>query len=222
MNVVLALSSDGQRAGFTSVILSLLAILLVTPTFGQAEESPSPYAIIDPPIRSYNEEHIEIIEWFWYASPESYQSFSTLTDWEKQLPNDVEIRRMPAVLKDDWAILADVYLAIEKIGLAESLHERVYQAVIREGLNWLDERYLFDWIDRQGADVAAFARAFRSEEVYRNRLYSEQLARSIQIKEVPAFLVQGRYLITSDLAGGIEHFPDALNRVIAEIRQNKR
>jgi len=165
---------------------------------------------------------IEVIEWFWYASPDSYQTSSMLAEWAKQLPDDIVLRRVPAVLKDDWAILANVYLAFEQLDLAEEMHARVYHAVVKQGLNWSDERYLFDWVDRQGVDVAAFATAFRSDAVYEQRLRAIRLSESIGLQNVPVFLVQGRYLISAELADGIEHLPEILNQVIAEARQGLR
>jgi len=200
------------------LVFSLLIALSLAFTSGHAGETHPPYTLVDPPIQVNDGKSIEVIEWFWYASLDSYQTSSMLAEWAKQLPDDIVLRRVPAILKDDWAILANVYLAFEQLDLAEEMHARVYHAVVKQGLNWSDERYLFDWVDRQGVDVATFVAAFRSDTVYEQRLRAIRLSESIGLQNVPAFLVQGRYLISAELADGIEHIPEILNQIIGEAR----
>ncbi|MDX8410832.1 MAG: thiol:disulfide interchange protein DsbA/DsbL [Mariprofundaceae bacterium] len=184
-----------------------------------AGEIVHPYKLIDPPIQVHESGYIEVVEWFWYASPDGYILSSALAEWAKPLPDDVLLHRMPAVLKDDWAILADVYFAFEQMGIDEKMHARTYHAVVKQGLNWSDERFLFDWVDREGVDVAAFASTFRSASVYKKRLQATHLGKDIGLKSVPAFLVQGKYMITPELAGGIEYIPRTLEKIIAQARQ---
>lgn len=187
-----------------------------------AADGGDPYQRIDTPVDTRSPGKIEVVEWFWYASPNCRDLTPVIEQWVNTQPEDVAFRRLPAVVRDEWAVLANMFFAFQELGVTETMHARLYDAVVSHGLNWVDERYLFDWVDRQGLDVQSFAAVFRSDQVYRRRLAATQLGRELHVDVVPAYLVQGMYLVTPQLAGGVDGITAALDKAIAAVRNEKR
>ncbi|MDP2265024.1 MAG: thiol:disulfide interchange protein DsbA/DsbL, partial [Thiobacillus sp.] len=69
---------------------------------------------------------VEVLEFFWYRCPHCFQLEPAINTWLKTLPNDAQVRRVPAVFRDDWAAAAKTYYTLEQMGLLDRLHSKVF------------------------------------------------------------------------------------------------
>jgi thiol:disulfide interchange protein DsbA len=162
-----------------------------------------PFLEINPPLAtSAAPGKIEVVEFFWYECPHCYTLEPHLEPWLKQLPKDVEFRRVPAMFNQQWAVSGRVFYTLEAIGELERLHRPLFDAIHKGGLKITNMKQLQDWLERQKVDVAKFNAAFKSFAVESRLKRALELTMASKIDSVPQMMVNGRYLVSADSAKG--------------------
>jgi thiol:disulfide interchange protein DsbA len=207
------------------LVLLALAAALLAPA-GARAQNPE-FLPIRPPQPPDSGKKIEVIEFFWYACPHCNSLQPPLLEWLQRKPEDVEFRRVPAVLDDSWIHLARVFYALEAMGLVEKLHHRVFSAIHEERVRLQDPRVLFDWIAGQGVDRRKFEETYRSFGVQSRVRRAIELTRAYQVAGTPAIAVDGKYLtapsltLTPDKNVDYQRYFQVLDRVIAIARKER-
>jgi thiol:disulfide interchange protein DsbA len=159
------------------------------------------YVELKPPLAVDSPSKIEVMEFFWYRCPHCYALEPDLEAWVKRLPRDVEFKRVPGILNDDWAVDARVFYALEAMGEVERLHRSLFNAIHNpdSGATRLRgdvyAKWVAGWLAKQKVDMAKYDAALHSFSVESKLRRAAQLARSYRLDGVPTLTVQGRYLI---------------------------
>ena len=142
---------------------------------------------------------VEVIEFFWYRCPHCYALEPDLESWVKRLPRDVQFRRIPGILNEDWAVDARIFFALEAMGEVERLHRSLFDAIHRQGGVRLRgdafAKWVADWLAKQKVDMAKYDAAFHSFSVESKLRRAGQMASAYRLEGVPTLAVQGRYLV---------------------------
>ncbi len=165
---------------------------------------------------------IEVAEFFWYRCPHCFELEPALNSWIKTLPGDVAIRRIPAVLNNDWAVQARVWYALREMGVADKYHDAFFNAIHLDGLDATSEINIFDWAGRVGMNRTAFANAYNSFAVQTRVMQAAQLTRDAQITGVPSFVVDGRFVTSVSMTGSEKALFATLNALIDKVRKEHR
>lgn len=165
---------------------------------------------------------VEVLEFFWYRCPHCFHLEPGLTTWLKTLPQDAQIRRVPAVFRDDWMPGAKLYYTLEQMNLLGKLHEKVFNAYHVENLNLNDPAVLGGWIAKQGVDRKQFDGIYRSFSVQSKATQGARLATAYGITGVPAFIVDGKYSTSVAMTGGEARLFEVLDQLIAKARAERR
>jgi thiol:disulfide interchange protein DsbA len=165
---------------------------------------------------------VEVLEFFWYRCPHCFHLEPGLTTWVKTLPQDAQIRRVPAVFRDDWMPGAKLYYTLEQMNLLGKLHEKVFNAYHVENLNLNDPAVLGGWIAKQGVDRKKFDGIYRSFSVQSKATQGARLATAYGITGVPAFIVDGKYSTSVAMTGGEARLFEVLDQLIAKARAERR
>ena len=182
-------------------LLSVLAGLFLT-FAAHAQGSPAEgidYIELKPPQSVESSGKIEVLEFFWYRCPHCYALEPDLESWAKRLPRDVQFKRMPGILNDDWAIDARIFYTLEALGEVERVHRPLFDAIHQQGGVRLRgdafAKWAADWLAKQSVDMAKYDAAFRSFTVESKLRRAVQMSRSYRLDGVPTLAVQGRYLV---------------------------
>lgn len=157
---------------------------------------------------------VEVLEFFWYRCPHCYQLEPGLDKWVKTLPKDVQIRRVPAVFRDDWMPAAKLYYTLEQMGLLGRLHSKVFAAYHEQNINLNDPALLGNWIAQQGVDRKKFEAIYNSFSVQAKVMQGAKLATTYAITGVPAFIVDGRYSTSMSMTGSEPRLFEVLDQLI--------
>ena len=179
------------RSLFAAAALAAAA-LMSAPALAQAQ---APYVEISPPMPTDAGGKIEVVEFFWYGCPACYSLEPRLEAWVKQLPKDVEFKRIPGIFNQQVAIAARVYYVLEAMGEVERLHRPLFDAIHKQGLKITDDRQLNDWLKRQNVDVAKFSAVSKSFSVESRLKRALELQSAAKIDGVPSVIVNGRYSV---------------------------
>jgi len=164
---------------------------------------------------------IEVLEFFWYRCPHCFQLEPALNTWLKKLPKDAQIRRVPAVFRDDWMPGAKLYYTLEQMGQLGSLHDKVFDAYHVENINLNDPAVLGGWIAKQGVDRKKFEGINNSFSIQSKATQGARLATAYGITGVPAFIIDGKYATSVSMAGSEARLFEVLDQLIVKARAER-
>lgn len=164
---------------------------------------------------------IEVLEFFWYRCPHCFQLEPSLEKWLKKLPKDAQARRVPAVFRDDWLPGAKLYYALEQMNLVTRLHRKVFDAYHLQNINLDDPTVLGNWIAKQGVDRSKFRVAYNFGAPPKAQA-GQKLAAAYDIRGVPTFIVDGKYLTSVSMTGSEARLYEVLDQLIVKARAERR
>jgi thiol:disulfide interchange protein DsbA len=167
-------------------------------------------------------ERIEVIYFFYYGCQWCYQFESYVSDWLKSKPTDVSFRRVPALRNTKWATLTRAFYTYEALSLLPQLHAKTFRAFHQEDLNLQSEGTLFDWVAEQGVARERFQEVFQSDAVTGRIMHSRELTYAFEIDSTPSVAVDGRYLTSSGMTGGVAQLMEVTEQLVQMVRDERR
>ena len=165
---------------------------------------------------------IEVIDFFWYGCPYCFQLLPMLTAWEKSKPADVVMRRIPAILRQEWVPDAHLYYTLEILGEADRLHTKVFEAMHRDRLQATDMVSWTRWAVANGIDRAKWEEVYNSQGVRDRVIRAVEIGRDYDVRGTPALVVDGRYQTGSGQAGSLNNMIPTLDGLINLARERRK
>ncbi len=162
---------------------------------------------------------INVTEVFWYGCPHCFRFEPYVNRFKNSLPGDVEFEQQPSVLNPRWTEHARAYYAMQMMGIQESLHEELFNALHLERKRLFDLEALAEFVADQGHDAAKFKEHYYSfpvETLLRKNMNKEK---KYGHRGVPAVVVNGKYLVSASKAGSNERMIQIINYLIEQERQ---
>ena len=157
------------------------------------------YNEIKPPQATDSPGKVEVIEFFWYRCPHCYSIEPEVEQWRKRLPGDVQFKRVPGILGEDWATDARIFFTLEVLGELDRLHRPFFDAIHQQGGVRLRgeafAKWAADWFAKQKVDMAKYDSALRSFTVESRLRRAAQMSRDYRLDGVPKLVVHGRYAV---------------------------
>lgn len=153
---------------------------------------------------------IEVLEFFFYGCGHCYHLHSSLVEWKKKIPKDVELTYVPAIFRESMKPMAQTFYALESMGKLGQLHDPLYRAWNVDGVKLFDLEQIADFVATKGVDHTKFKAAYKSFSMDGKVTRAEQMTRSYTISGTPTLIVAGKYVIT-----GLQ--PDETIRVLNEV-----
>jgi thiol:disulfide interchange protein DsbA len=176
---------------------------------------------IEPPHAVAATGRVEVIEFFYYGCPVCYETEPFLSRWLGSAPDYVAIRRVPALSSETWEPFAKLYYTLETLGQVERLHWPVYDNFHFDDMKLNDEKVMVDWAARNGIEREKFVQTYESRAVADKLAQARELLTSYDVRAVPTFIVDGRFLTSARLAGGTERVVQVLDRLVRLAREER-
>jgi thiol:disulfide interchange protein DsbA len=202
------------------LLARLTGIALLAAAFGLAHAEPvagREYQVLEPARPTQSGPAIEVIEFFYYGCPVCYEAQPHIARWLLAAGPSVSLKRVPAV-SDAWVTFARTYYALEATGLLARLHWPVYDNHHFDGKRLNDDKNLLDWLSSNGVDAARFKLAFESHEVTTRVDEARKMLATYNVQGVPTMVVDGRYVTSARMAGGVKEMMDVLDFLVARAR----
>jgi protein dithiol oxidoreductase (disulfide-forming) len=196
---------------------SLLSILLLC--FSITVHAEDPYKLIIPVQPTQSDSKIEVLEVFWYGCPHCYDFEPHIDNWLKDLPEDVEFRRMPGIFNKSWIAHAKAYFTAEKLGILDKIHSPLFTALHKERKRIYTEDELKDFFISKGVDGDEFSKIFNSSEIETKFKQAFVMGQRYKITGVPAVIVNGKYMTSASLTGSYENLLKTINELIVKERK---
>ncbi len=179
------------------------------------------YQRIEPPHAVAADSRVEVIEFFYYGCPVCYQTEPHFARWIAGAPDYVAVRRVPALSSEAWEPLAKLYYTLEALGQVERLHWPVYDTLHFEDVKLSDSKIMLDWASRNGMDREKFAQTYASDAVTAKIAQAREMLKSYDVRAVPTFIVDGKFLTSARLAGGTQQVVEVLDRLVRLAREER-
>ncbi len=176
---------------------------------------------VEPPRSATADGRIEVIEFFYYGCPVCYETQPFLSRWLVAAPEYVVIRRVPALSAEAWEPFAKLFYTLETLGQVGRLHWPVYDNFHFEDLKLNDEKIMVDWAARNGIERRKFLDAYGSPEVASKVTQARALLKAYDVRAVPTFIVDGKFLTSARLAGGTQQVIQVVDQLVRLAREER-
>jgi thiol:disulfide interchange protein DsbA len=172
---------------------------------------------------------VEVLEFFQYSCGHCYDLEPNLSAWKKRAPKDVAFRYVPTVWDESRKPQARLFYTLEALGLLDSLHDKVYEAIHERQLKLYSDRAALDrWVAAQpGLDAKKFAETYDSFGVNNKVERAAQLTRNYRITGTPTVIVNGKYATgpaNAVVGNSVDYarFAKILDELIARERKERK
>lgn len=182
-------------------LLLLCFFSLTTAAESFRYEEGSHYVKLEVPVRTSNEDVIDVTEYFSYGCPHCFRLEPLISQWKEGLPKDVEFNRTPAVWKvGGYELYARAYYTSVALSLVEQIHLPLFNAIHVERRRLLDLNSMAAFVSEQGIDSDVFIKNFNDsfgvKAMYQQAIARQRLYRS---GGVPALIINGKYRIEASM-----------------------
>ncbi len=186
---------------FLALALVVLAPLAAIAQEEQTWEEGTHYDLITPAIRTTDPRKVEVVEFFWYGCGHCYTFEPLISRWKETLGEDVTFVGSPAVWNKPMELHAAMYYAAKALGVLDSLHTVMFQAMNVDGKRLASEGEIRSLFTANGVSVEDFDKAIGSFGVSSQVRQANSRARAAKITGTPEMMVNGKYRISTRKAG---------------------
>ena len=180
------------------------------------------YEVLQPPQLTETGDRIEVVDVFWYGCPHCYTFLPMMEAYDLVKPEYVEIRRLPAIFRENWMAHARAFYTAELLGVVDSTHRPLFEE-IHEQRNPTDHKEaLAAFFERQGVDRGTFEQtwdSFAVESLVRKSILMQQ---RYGITGTPSVVVNGKYRVTGRLAGGYDNVIPVVMALVEKEREARQ
>lgn len=199
---------------------SLCLVVLAT-ACAQVEAPKAPgYVILEPAQAQTPADRIVVIEFFWFRCPHCNALYADLKEWAKRQPPDVAMRYHHVVFRDTMMADARLFYTLQAMGESNDRIGEVFEANFLDALDLSNEAVLFDWVAKQGIDRQRFVETYRSSAVEQQVALARQRSIDYQLRGVPAFVVDGRYLTSPNISGDVPVL-ERVQQLVDKVRRER-
>jgi protein dithiol oxidoreductase (disulfide-forming) len=184
-----------------------------------SEAQPAPvagrdYQRLDPPRPVSTGERIEVIEFFYYGCPVCYEAQPHIARWLLRAGPGVALVRVPAVFTESSESFARTFYTLGALNHLARLHWPVYDNHHFDGRQLNEEKNILAWVGTNGVDATRFAEVWKSDDVKAQIDAAKKALDTYDVKGVPSFVIDGRYVTSARMAGGVREVMQVVEHLV--------
>jgi thiol:disulfide interchange protein DsbA len=184
------------------LLFGLLFLPLIACAAGSEEyQDGVHYITLSEPVPTQTGDKVEVAEVFWYGCGHCYTFEPLVNQWEKSLPEGVELVKSPAMWNAPMKVHAQMFYAAEALGVFKRVHQNLFNAMHVERKRMLEADEIYPYFEDVGVSREDFDKTFKSFKVNSDVRRAEARARGYKITGTPEMVVNGKYRISSRMTG---------------------
>ena len=210
-----------------TTVRRMAALLLLMPTlvftqFACAEnadveakyQAGTHYEVLSNPARTLDPNKIEVMEVFWYGCSHCYAIEPLLAKWKETIADDVIFAKTPAVWRDFMRLHANVYYTAEAFNLPREFPNEIF-ALLAASPKLADQDRFAEVFAKYGVSKEDFSKKVNAFGIMSKVSQGEKRARkNYLIQGTPEIIVNGKYRISSRMAGSQAAMFDVVNYLV--------
>ena len=179
------------------------------------------YEVLPNPARTLDPNKIEVMEVFWYGCSHCYAIEPLLAKWKETIADDVIFAKTPAVWRDFMRLHANVYYTAEAFNLPREFHNEIF-ALLAASPKLADEDRFAEVFAKYGVNKEDFSKKVNAFGIMSKVSQGEKRTRkNYLIQGTPEMVVNGKYRISSRMAGSQAGMLDVVNYLVELERTSK-
>ena len=175
---------------------------------------------------------VEVTEVFSYACPACNVFLPTMHKLTKELPPNAVVTYLPAAFNaaEDWPMFRLAYCTAQALGVADQTHDAMFDAVwntnelavidpsthaIKSRVPTIEDAARF-YNKRAGVPVDKFLSTSKSFAVDLKVRTAEDMVVAYAIDRTPTIIVNGKYRLQTESAGGYDQLVDLVKYLVAK------
>ncbi len=160
---------------------------------------------------------ILVQELFWYGCPHCFHLEPAIDQWRKTLPSNVDFEPYAVPLTPAWVPLTKAFYAAQLLGVLPQTHLQVFADIHVKNMRPNTTEQIADMYADLGVNRTQFLQMYNSFGVDNAVRQAQAVGQDAGVTGVPALLVNGKYLVTGDMAGTNEAMLPIVDALIAKI-----
>ncbi|WGL15291.1 thiol:disulfide interchange protein DsbA/DsbL [Microbulbifer bruguierae] len=190
-----------------TLLLSLTACAQEAPATFKAGEH---YEVLPQAVVQDDDSKIEVTELFWYGCGHCYHFEAPLKKWQKTMPADVALKKIPAIWQPVMEVHARMYYVADALGALDKVHDPIFGAIAqqrkmfadRDGSEWkADQASIAALFSANGADGEKAAKLLNSFAINSKVKQGQAKQRAYKLSGTPEMVVAGKYRVSTSLPG---------------------
>ena len=177
---------------------------------------------LSPPRPVATGERVEVLEFFYYGCPVCYEAQPHIARWLMRSGPGVALLRVPAVFTESSESFARTFYALGAMNQVARLHWPVYDNHHFDGRQLNEEKNIVEWVGRNGVDAGRFSELWKSDEVKAQIAAAKEALKTYDIKGVPSFVVDGKYVTSARMAGGVKEALQVVEHLVARAASERK
>ena len=136
---------------------------------------------------------VEVIEFFLYSCPHCYELEPKLNVWLEKHKDEVNFKRVPAVVAPSWIPLAKAYYVAEKLNILDKTHEALFKAIHNDKRIYLNEYTLSKFFAKFGVKPNDFMREFNAKDIMEKVSDARILSAKYAFRGVPVVVINDEF-----------------------------
>ncbi|MFK7863632.1 MAG: thiol:disulfide interchange protein DsbA/DsbL [Pseudohongiellaceae bacterium] len=133
---------------------------------------------------------------FSYPCLPCFEFEKVIEQWAGEGTSQLEVAYVPAIWSDEMRHYAQVFYAAQSLGIAQSSHQFLFEAIHQDELALTELPILARMFELFGVSEQQFLSAYESELTLSRVRQAEQVNQDYGIRSVPSLIVVCRYYIT--------------------------
>lgn len=165
---------------------------------------------------------VVVAEIFWYGCPHCYAFQPYLKKWLASKPDNVKFQLIPGVLNRKWIPHAKAFFVARELGVADTLHDKLFDAIHKQKRKIRDEDSLRAFFVEQGVKAEDFNRVYTSPETSRLIKQVYDTESEYQVSSIPTILINNKYRISLRNAGNYDNMLKLMDRLVDKESERSR
>lgn len=158
---------------------------------------------------------VEVAEVFWYGCPHCYSFDPYVTKWETELPDGVEVVRLPVMWNPTNEIHARMFYTADALGKLDEMHEEIFKEMHLNRKTLTSEADIEALFAKHDISSADFKKTFRSFPVETKLKKAKNLTQRYRVQSVPLLIVNGKYVANGPAIKNFDDMISVANELIA-------
>ena len=179
------------------------------------------YVLLEQPVRTSDPSKIEVAEVFAYSCPHCFDFEPLLHAWEQKQGKDVYLSQTHAMWNPQMEPLVRGYYTSIALGIKDKTHMAIFKAMHLEHKQINTPEQWADFFAIYGVDKAKALSTYNSFGVTSQIKQAEARARGYKVTGTPEMVVEGKYRVSSRLAGGHAEMLKVVDFLVAKARAER-
>ena len=212
------MTSNMKKITVLSSLMILSAFVFFTNTTQAEFVAGKNYVVIDKPVETATGEKVEVRELFWYFCPHCFSVHPLLDKWMQTMDSSAQLVLQPAVFPG-WEYGASFYYVLQELGEVDRLHGRLFDAIHVQKLNFKTQQDFVTWLSLNGVEEERANKVYESFAVKVAVNKAKANTYKYRITGVPAFIINGKYIVNATSAGSEEKIFEVVDYLIQKESQ---